>query len=232
MMLQMSPRMFQMAQRIVVALGVFLILGIAWVGYRWYHTSRDEQAHVTFARALDVYDQIKGASGDAKTALVERTRDVLNQGYAQYKRSSYGPLFLVFLSQLDIEAAKAAGATDSAERMITARDQLAQALKGMKTGTPLHDLYDIKRALMMTDADSDDVRAEGEAILARYAADTSSAFRDMALYYAGKLKFDALDYEGAMKLWDVLLKEYAAHTDQDASVWATKAQELKEYKAS
>ena len=232
-MFQMTPRMYQMAQRIVLGLIVIACLVFLWIGYRWYRTSHEERAHNTFAHAVDVYEQIKGVSGDAKKSLVDRARDVLTQGHKQFKNSAYGPLFLVYLSQLELEEASGKPAAEASAAVKQAQDLLAEALKNISSGTPLHRLYAIKAALVMLDSDDEKVRAEGQKQIESWTQGTTATpLRDMALFYAGKTKFDALDYDGAAKFWNVLINEYGSGGAADVSGWATRAQELKDYRIS
>ncbi|KKR96366.1 MAG: hypothetical protein UU47_C0015G0014 [candidate division TM6 bacterium GW2011_GWE2_41_16] len=219
MMMHLTPQMYRMARQIALALVAVLVFFVGIGAYKWYAHRYEEKAHKTFARALDIYDQAAGAQGDAKTALIDRAYDMFEKTASTYSRSSYAPLCGLYQAQIKLDKGDA----------VTAQDMLKSALSRMPRHTFLTDLYTIKRALLMTDSDADDIRATGEKILTEYVADKKSAFRDMALFYLGKLKYDALDYDGACTFWDPLIKEFGS--DDKTSNWARRALDLKEYRA-
>lgn len=209
-------------QREYVRYGVYAVLSILSLivvigGFYIYRTRREEQAHLAFARAIEVYEEAKNAQGNGKKALLERAKDLFVAGEKKHANSSFAPLFKVYESLV---------AADSGD-MELSRDILAAAVAKM----PKNDLYYVyatRLALMLCDSAVDMVRGSGEKQLDELAANTKNPLQDMALYYRGKMKFDALDYDGALVYWKPLIEKF--NTGSEPSAWAKRAQDTLEYR--
>jgi hypothetical protein len=214
----LTPKQQEYAKYGVYAAASVLFLVIIVGGYVMYHTRREEQAHLAFVRAIDVYENAKRAQGDAKKASLEIAHDLFVAGEKKHARSSFGPLFKVYQSLV---------VADSGD-LERSRDLLSEALKGMSTTSDLYYVYATRLALMLCDSTTEILRGSGEKQLDELANNKKNPIRDMALYYRGKMKFDALDYDGALLYWKPLIEQFA--TGNEPSAWAKRAQDTLEYR--
>lgn len=217
-MIMLTPKQQEYTKYGAYAVASVLFLVIIVGGYVIYHTRREEQAHLSFARAIDVYEDAKRAQGVAKKALLERAQDLFVVGEQKYARSSFGPLFKVYQSLVVAD-------NGDLER---SRDLLSEALKKMSATSDLYYVYATRLALMLCDSKTDILRGSGEKQLDELANNKKNPIRDMALYYRGKMKFDALDYDGALLYWKTLIDQFAI--GNEPSAWAKRAQDTLEYR--
>ncbi len=155
---------------IAVFLFLLSVIGISYVGYRWYVQNREQRAQLVYSENFDEYTRVSGIENPDWNQLEVR----LANGYSRYSNSYLAPYFLALQADVQLKQHKDQEAAATLTRVINLTDN-AQ----MKEG------YTVKKALLQMDMSDESMQKEGLHSLLEIARQ-KGAFSDMALFYLGR----------------------------------------------
>lgn len=190
-----------------VAIGVLILFGVFYIGYRWYVVSREETVQKIFSGAVMEYNKAKTPE-QLEAMVVE-----FNSGHDAYSGSHLAPYFTAY----EVDSLLELGKLDEA---LAALDDLIASLS---SSNPLINMYKTKRALLKFDIEDASVQAAGLTELQALAQDKKNQNRDMAQFYLGLYYFSADNLADAKKVWLELVEQ---STDaKNSSPWAQEAEQ-------
>jgi predicted negative regulator of RcsB-dependent stress response len=211
---------------ILTVIGLLVALGGLTYGYSYYKRVREEKAYRALVEALEYFDAPikKDAAADQLTVLGkkefrttdekwQKTIDVLQKAYKNNSSSGIAPLFLAYQSEALISQGKLGDAVK----------MLREALTEMSSG-PVKSYYEIKLALMLIDAKTNESISEGLKILEKFSLDDKNASNDAALYQLGEYYWNNKKFKEAKNYWNQLLLKYGKQ-EKYSSPWVSVAKE-------
>jgi hypothetical protein len=199
---------------VVSALGVIVVLALAYGIFSYYKNSLSQQAHEAFVQR---YADFEKTSADANPP----SQDLINavsQDYAQYKNSAYGSFFLALQAELQQRAGNKQDALATMDKAIA---DMSSA------DSVLYHTYATKHALMQIDSIEPSVQTKGRQKLEKLAYMSKNPVRDMALYYMGYQAFIDNDAQGVQAAWGKLFDA----NQNPTSLWGMRALQLRNYTA-
>lgn len=170
----------------VILIGVIVIGGVAFFGYRKYRVSREVAAQLDFGQGLREY--MRGA---VRETMWPEVQEIFKAGYDRNKSSSLAPYFRLFEANALIEQEK------KEEALVI----MNEALSMLSSSSPLYTMYATKRALLNIDLGKDD----GLEQLKQLAHDEKNVQRDLSLYYLGLYYWSKNDIDAAQREWRLLI---------------------------
>lgn len=190
-----------------IAIGVLLLFGALYIGYRWYVVSREETVQKIFSSAVAEFNKAKTAEQLDAMAIEFKS------GHDAYESSHLAPYFTAY----EVDALLDQG------KKVEALVALDSVISSLSSSNPLINLYKTKRALLKFDSEDAAIEAAGLAELQALAQDKKNKDRDMAQFYLGLYYFSADEVVDAKKVWVELVEQ---NTDaKNSSPWAEQAQE-------
>jgi hypothetical protein len=174
----------------VVGILAALILGAAYMGYRWYSVHREQGAHTMFADCMQSY-----LEAHAKQESWENVEQLCKQGYEKNKRSDLAPFFLGLQAEALLQQHKQQEAADVLHAM-------NKAMPGSSSVAPL---YGVKEALINLDNADEKIQEKGLEQLKSLANNNTNNNRDVALYYVGLYYWSTGNLEQARESWQTLM---------------------------
>ena len=203
---------FRYIREIALALAIALGAGVGMFGYRYYTTSREQEAQLALAELMQEFRQGQYGRGFVDwTDLATR----ISLEYNQHSGSYLAPYFLV------LQADALAKQGDKAEAV----QMMDQALGALGKSSPLHYAYATKRALMQLDTEDAQEKNAGLEALTTLAHDTKNTDRDAALFYLGSYHWSQKDMDNAKKSWQELVATFEKAKPAALSPWVELAKE-------
>jgi tetratricopeptide (TPR) repeat protein len=179
-----------------------LLLGLSWVGYRYYRSTVERAAYKELAESIDEYTKVTAYATD-ETKLVDVER-AFAAGAEQHRSSVLYPFFVVFQADVLIRQGKLAEGASLLDKAVGAMDRQH----------PLYYLYALKAALVKIDTKDAALEKKGRDELTSLSSNVANPLQDMALYYKA---LDA-DTRGEQDVARSIFKEIIAHNKKD-SYW-------------
>lgn len=181
---------FKYTKELFIGTGLCALLGIAYIGYRFFAVSRDQTAQKAFSEYVHDYQL---ALKENNPQEWERVEMLFKYGRNQYSSSSLGAYFLVMLSEIQLRQNKNQEALET----------ISQAVKEVHDPKILS-LLRIKHALIQLDAQDQAMQDAGLQQLISLARDENNLYKDMALFYLGRYYWAQNKIDDAKKMWQEL----------------------------
>lgn len=191
-------------KQVLVGFAGVAILTVVAVGFSFYRTHVNEQAHKALLQALSYYDGSVRFSSEAEKW--QKTEQVFKDGAQSYRGTHLGPVFLAYQS----EALLNLGKHDEAIAILT-------RAVGMMKNAAAKDFYRVKLALMMLDSSKEENKQQGLVALKEIANNTQSAAHEVALYQLGAYNWDRKNFAEAKSYWQMLLVKYGTDGSRQPS---------------
>ena len=182
---------FSYTRELLIAIGICALLGISYVGYRWFSISRDQTAQKAFSEYVHDYQL---ALKENNPQEWERVETLFNFGRTHYQSSSLFPYFLIMQSDIQLRQGKKAQAVET----------INQALAHI-TDSKMASMLKLKKALMQLDEADQAVSQLGLQELVSLARDENNMYKDMALFYLGRYYWAHDKLDDAKKIWQELI---------------------------
>lgn len=202
----------QYAKPLVVAGALISVVALAYVGYRGYMSAREQKAQLALIHHMQQYHQ---AMQDASSYDWDHFAQALQSTYEQFKNSQIAP----YIAAVHADVLTQANAHQAALQSIKTAADTAP------TRSPLKHLFKTRYALMMTDSEDQEHKADGLKILTELANDQNNIYRDMALFYLGKYHWAHDDKQSAENAWTELINTFYEN-QVTPSPWAAQAKPL------
>lgn len=195
-MLQGKPKpehpLIRYGTPILFALVALAAVSAIYIGYRWYSTSREQNAQYACSKLIDEYMQLqKEDKPDFGPFIVKAS-----EAYAHHKSTAVAP----YMGLLVIDAQIAMGNRAEAAALM---DSLATATAHNKI---VAGLFKVKQALLMIDSADEARKEEGLKNLALLADNGDNPHRDYALYHLGLYHWHNNDLPAARVAWQELVE--------------------------
>ncbi len=182
--------MVKIAQYIVIAVGAIAIIAGAFFIYRWNVVHKEKMAQKQFALA---YQEFIKAEKSQEGWLQVATQ--FNNGATTHAGTTLAPYFNLYQAEALLRAGNGQ----------EARAAMNSVIDKLSNNAPFANLFKIKRALMMLDAQDEKVQQDGLADLIVIARDKNAAYNDTALFYLGKYYWATNNVAQAQETWQDLV---------------------------
>lgn len=211
---------------ILSVIGLLVALGGVMYGYVYYKRIREEKAHRALVESMEYFDApVKADSSTDQLSILgkkefkssdekwQKVVEVFQKAYKDNSGSGIAPLFLAYESEALIQQGKLA---DAIKKL---RESLAELSSG-----PVKSYYEVKLALMLIDAKTNESIGEGLKILEKISLDDKNASHDMALYQLGEYFWYNKKFKEAKNYWNQLVLKYGKQ-EKYSSPWVAVAKE-------
>lgn len=203
------------AARIAMGVGLAFLLISAFMGYRWYATSRAQAAQKHFADCVQEYNKA-AQTGSQSWAMIAK---IFELGVQDYGSTAMAPYFLAYQADALVHD----------NRLAEAASIMRRAVSGLSKSSDVYGLYALKSALMDIDVAEQEGVASEKAVqaLEALARNTKNKQRDAALYYLGRYYMDMGDTVRAQETLQALLNlSEQGDATTSTSPWAREAEKL------
>lgn len=204
--------------------GLGILVGAAFLGYRWYYMGRSQAAQKRLSEIITAYTQEveknhkeNKETAQANTQNLSAIADLFAKGASEYADTSLAPFFLAYQAEVLLKEGN----------LESALGVMSQALTSMSPASELYPVYELKKVLMALDwAQLNNTQThDAEQKLLAMAHDTTNKQRDMALFYAGRFYWSKGDVIRARELLQELIS--LSYVDKSVeSPWTSKAESL------
>ena len=168
-----------------------LIIGLFFAHKLWV-SHREGAAQYDFSALITEYETMLREKDAQWSELLEK----FEKNYTKHSNSSLLPYYVGYKGQILLHQ-------DKKEEALTTLDTM---IKDM-TGSSLVTLYEIERALIQLDSNTNELQNAGLKTLQSLAADKDNMYRDSAQYYLGSYYWAHNEIDKAHEVWQQLVSE-------------------------